>query len=123
MDHASILIVEDDGLIAMHMTEMLERVGYKVMAPEYSGENAVSRIRSGPIPDVILMDIGLSGEMDGIQTAQEIRKLARVPIIFLTAYSDDSRIRGARQISSYGYLLKPCMEHDLVNAIENALGR
>jgi CheY-like chemotaxis protein len=123
MKGASVLIVEDDGLIAMHLSETLEKAGYQVMSPENSGENAISRIGKGLNPDVILMDIGLSGKIDGIQTTREIRQICDIPVIFLTAYSNEARINEAKKISPYGYILKPCMEHDLVGAIEKALHR
>lgn len=121
MTRASILIVEDDGLIAMHLCETLEKAGYHVMNPENSGENAISRIGKGLCPDVILMDIGLGGKLDGIQTSREIRQIRDIPVIFLTAYSNEGCIAEAKKISPYGYILKPCMEHDLVGAIEKAL--
>ncbi len=123
MTNVSILVVEDDGLIAMHLTEILEKVGYMVMTPEWSGENAIDRIGKGLRPDVILMDIGLSGKLDGVQTAREIRRLHDIPIIFLTAYSEEKRIGEAIDVSPYGYILKPCMEQDLVAVIERALRR
>jgi len=119
---ASILVVEDDGLIVMHLTEMLEHAGYSVLSAEFSGENALARLKNPPLPDAILMDIGLCGRIDGIETARQIRALYDLPVIFLTAYSSEARIAEAKKVSP-SYVLKPCLENDLVAAIECSLGR
>ncbi len=107
----------------MHLSEVLEKAGYHVSTPEFSGENVINRLKTAPHPDVILMDIGLGGNLNGIETTRQIRQLYDIPVIFLTAYSDEARIAEAKEISPYGYILKPCIEQDLVAAIEHALGR
>jgi CheY-like chemotaxis protein len=116
-----IQIVEDEGLIALHLTEMLEKAGYRVPDPVYSGEMALTALEKSPKPDLILMDIGLAGSLDGIETAKKIRHQYPVPIIFLTAYSDRSRIEQAQEVSSFAYLIKPVSEEDLLAAIRDAL--
>jgi len=116
----SVLVVEDDGLIAMHLSEMLEHAGYTVLSAEFTGEHALARLENPPLPDVIIMDIGLSGKMDGIQAARQIRTKYDIPVIFLTAYSSEVRIAEAKEVSSF-YLFKPCLENDLETAIERAL--
>ena len=121
MPKASVLIVEDDGLIAMHLSEMLERAGYCVPDPEYSGEIALDHLKTRPRPDVILMDIGLGGKLDGIETAREIRRLYNIPVIFLTAFPQEDRITEAGEDSGCGYILKPCLEEEIVAAIGKAL--
>ena len=116
-----IQVVEDEGLIALHLTEMLEKAGYRVIDPVYSGEMALKALEKSPKPDLILMDIGLAGSLDGIETAKKIRQRYTLPIIFLTAYSDRSRIEEAKEISSSAYLTKPVSEEDLLAAIGDAL--
>jgi CheY-like chemotaxis protein len=117
-----IQIVEDEGLIALHLTEILEKNGYRITDPVSSGEMALLALEKSPKPDLILMDIGLAGSLDGIETAKKIRQRYTLPIIFLTAYSDRSRIEEAKEISSSAYLTKPVSEEDLLAAIRDALG-
>jgi len=121
LPHPSVLIVEDDGLIAMHLTEVLEKAGYDVMKPENSGEKAIARLQAPPYPDIILMDIGLNGKLDGIETARQIRKNYDIPIVFLTAYSDEERIVKAAEVSPYGYLIKPCTGDEILNTVKEIL--
>ena len=118
-----ILIVEDEGLIALHISEMLAHAGYEVLEPLPSGEEAIEYLTGTPHPGLILMDIGLAGKINGIETARRIRELADIPVIFLTAYSDQSRIREAAEVSPYGRLMKPFTERDLIAAVEAALLR
>jgi CheY-like chemotaxis protein len=118
-----IQIVEDEGLIALHLTEILERAGYRVTDPVSSGEMALQALEKAPKPDLILMDIGLAGSLDGIETAKKIRHRYSIPIIFLTAYSDKSRIEMAKEVSSTAFLIKPVIEEDLIRAIQRVLDR
>jgi CheY-like chemotaxis protein len=113
--------VEDEGLIALHLTEMLEKAGYRVPDPVFSGEMAIKALEKSPTPDLILMDIGLAGPLDGIETAKKIRHQYTIPIVFLTAYSDRGRIEQAKEVSSFAYLIKPVSEDDLLAAIRDAL--
>jgi len=122
MTEKIIQIVEDEGLIALHLTQMLKKAGYSVTDPFYSGEMALQALEKSPTPDLILMDIGLAGSLDGIETAKKIRHQYTIPIIFLTAYSDRSRIEQAKEISSsFAYLIKPVSNEDLLAAIRDAL--
>jgi len=123
MPGKSILIVEDEGLIALHLTEILEKAGYTLLQPESSGEKVIDHLATTAYPDLILMDIGLSGKLDGIETARRIRRVHDIPIIFLTAFSDEASMAKAKEVSPHGYLVKPCEEKDLIGAIEGALGR
>jgi CheY-like chemotaxis protein len=118
-----IQIVEDEGLIALHLTETLERAGYRVIDPVCSGEMALQALEKSPKPDLILMDIGLAGSLDGIETAKMIRHQYSIPIIFLTAYSDKSRIERAKGVPFTDFLVKPVIEEDLVTAIRRVLDR
>jgi DNA-binding response OmpR family regulator len=120
MTGEAVLIVEDEGIIALHLTELLEKAGYNIIGPEYSGETVVRMIETSP-PDLILMDVGLAGTIDGIETARQVRQRLPVPVIFLTAYFSE-RIRDRmREIAPEGYLTKPVMEAELLETIRKAL--
>ena len=116
-----IQVVEDEGLIALSLTEILEKNGYRITDAVNSGEMALKALEKSPKPDLILMDIGLAGSLDGIETAKKIRHQYTIPIIFLTAYSDRSRIGQAKEISSSAYVTKPVPEEDLLAAIRDTL--
>jgi CheY-like chemotaxis protein len=120
---ATILIVEDEGLIALHISEILAHAGFETPEPISSGEEALEYLRTFPLPDLILMDIGLSGEMNGIETARRIHKHSAIPVIFLTAYSDQNRIREAAEVSMFERIRKPFTEKDLISAVETALSQ
>ncbi len=121
MDRPSILVVEDDGIIALRSQELLTKHGYNVPCPLASGEDAIEYLSTGPHPDLILMDIGLMGQMDGIATARAIRQKHDIPVIFLTAYSNENRMAEARQISPYGYVIKPFVEPELLSTIRKVI--
>jgi CheY-like chemotaxis protein len=117
-----IMLVEDELITAMDIRRMLERVGYHVMATISSGEEAVSRARDIH-PDLIIMDIFLSQDMDGIEASDLITKEFDVPVIFLTANADTSTLKRADQIRHYGYLLKPIKLSDLNSIVTTAIQR
>ena len=121
MDRPSILVVEDDGIIALRSQELLTRNGYHVPCPIASGEDALEYLSTSAHPNLILMDIGLMGEMDGIETARAIRKKHDIPVIFLTAYSNEHRMAEAHKISPYGYIIKPFVENDLLFTIQKVI--
>lgn len=101
-----IILVEDEVITAMHMETQLKDVGYEVMHHVTTGENAIIRVKQNP-PDIILMDIGLAGELDGIEAASVIRSQFDTPIVFITGY-DNQNIRGrAEKCKPLGYLVKP----------------
>jgi len=121
MKGSSILVVEDDGIIALRSQELLTKNGYSVPCPFSSGEDLLEYLARAPMPDLILMDIGLMGALNGIETAREVRRRYHIPVIFLTAYSNEQRVADAREISPYGYIIKPFVEHDLLKSIEKVL--
>jgi len=123
MTDKSILVVEDDGLIALRISELLTKAGYNVRDPLPSGEEALEELASPPYPDLILMDIGLMGKLNGIETVRKLRERLDIPVLFLTAYSDDRRIAQAINLKAEGYILKPFGEKDLLLAVERALHR
>jgi len=120
---ATILIVEDEGLIALHISEILANAGYRVADLLPSGEDALEYLSKTPPPDLILMDIGLAGNMNGIETARRIREHSDIPVLFLTAYSDQIRIREAGEVSTFERIRKPFTEKDLIAAVETALSQ
>ena len=120
MPNEKILIVEDDNLISWEIKDILEHIGYRVPSVVISGEEALSAV--GKVrPDLVLMDIRIEGSMDGIETAKQIRKRHDVPIIYLTAHSDESTLERAKITEPHAYLLKPFNERDLHTSIEMAL--
>lgn len=119
---ARILIVEDELIIATNMNDLLERLGYCVLQVVSSGEEAII-IAEQDRPDLVLMDINLSGTLDGIQTATRIIAVSDIPIVYLTSHSQDEFIERAKLTHPFGYLIKPVKGKDLKVAIEMALYR
>ncbi len=116
----TIMIVEDELLVAMSIKTAMEGSGYKVIHMITSGEEAIRRTEEIP-PDIILMDIRLEGEIDGIEAASRIRSRYDIPVIFLTAYADKDILERAKMTEPYGYLIKPFEIRELHAAIEVAL--
>jgi len=122
MKKNNILIVEDDPITVLHLKEMLKLKGYGIIGPESDGLSAVeTAIREEP--DLILMDVIIGGEIDGIDTAMRIQSDLDVPVVYLTASTDDANLKRAQETDPYGYLIKPVKEYDLYSAIETALTR
>jgi signal transduction histidine kinase len=122
MKAATVLVVEDERVVAMHLRQQLSRLGYEVPAMATSGAQALKQI-TDLRPDVVLMDIHIEGRMDGIETASRIPLELRIPVIYLTAYSEEATLERARQTKPYGYLLKPFSERELHAAIQMVLER
>ncbi len=120
MEKTRILIVEDEAIIAMEVESQLQSLGYEVTSIVDTGEKALKKAEEEK-PDLILMDIRIKGEMDGIDTAEMIRKNFGIPVIFSTAYLDGERIERAKITMPFGYVLKPIQERDLKVTIEMAL--
>ena len=121
MTGEGILVVEDDGLIALHLTETLENAGYRVLGPAFSGESVLQDLTTSPLPDLILMDVGLAGSLDGIETAAQIRKRSSVPIIFITAYSTERMLDRMKDIRHNGIIHKPFDVGDLLALIQKTI--
>ncbi len=117
---AKVLVVEDDGIIGRHIQKSLERLGYEVVGVLLSGEEAVEKVVALN-PDLVLMDISLSGKMDGVQAAEMIHRQVNLPIIFLTAFADPQTLQRAKVTDPFGYLLKPFDEKILRITIEIAI--
>lgn len=120
MGNKKIIIVEDEGLVALKIKKDLERMGYDVVNIFASGEEALKGVEAVR-PDLVLMDIKLQGKLDGIKTAHHISKIYDIPVIYLTAHSEEEMLQRAKKTEPYGYLLKPVNEKELHMAMEIAL--
>lgn len=119
---AQVLIVEDERVVAMHLRQQLSRLGYRVAAMATAGFQALKQIEHHR-PDVVLMDIHIEGDIDGIETAARIPSDWAIPVIYLSAFSEESTLERARNTRPYGYLLKPFSERELHAAIQMVLER
>lgn len=120
MGKSRILVVDDERVVSLDIQAALKRLGYSVAGAAVTGEQSVDM--AGKLrPDLVLMDVKLQGEMDGIEAAERISRLFDVPVIFLTAYSDEDTLARAKMSGPFGFLLKPFEERDLHSAIEVAL--
>src|SRR3954454_19350992 len=119
---ARLLVVEDESIVAMDLADSLKQLGYVVVGVVSSGAAAVETAEAAR-PDLILMDIRLRGEMNGIEAARLIRESVDIPVIFLTAHGDAATLARTAVAAPYGYLVKPVDHRELQRAIEIALGR
>lgn len=122
MEQVRILIVEDEGITAMDISDQLENLGYVVLAFAFSAEEALHKTEELR-PDIVLMDIHLKGHMDGIEAAQHIRSRFDIPVIYVTAYADEATLQRAKMTEPFGYVIKPFEERTLRSAIETAIYR
>jgi PAS domain S-box-containing protein len=115
-----ILVVEDQRIIGKDIEQALYKLGYDVISVVQSGEAAVLKADE-TLPDLVLMDILLKGNMSGIEAAQQIKKRLDIPIVYLTAYNDEKTLKSAKLTEPYGYIVKPFSEGDLKVSIEISL--
>jgi two-component system cell cycle sensor histidine kinase/response regulator CckA len=115
-----ILVVEDERIVAEDIRRSLKKLGYEVCAVVSTGKDALRKVRQLQ-PDLVLMDIVLRMEMNGIQTAEKIHEMRDVPVIYLTAYADEETLERAKKTEPYGYILKPFEDRELQTTIEMAL--
>ena len=121
-EKARILIVEDESIIALDLQTSLQHAGYAIVGVASSGEEAIA-LAQHQQPDLILMDIRLRGQIDGIEAAQKIREQQSCPVVFLTAHTDSQTLDRAKLTDPFGYLTKPFDDHSLMTTIEIALAR
>ncbi|MFH2057655.1 MAG: response regulator [Pseudomonadota bacterium] len=120
MNNTKILIVEDEALIGAELSDNIMALGYRVTQTVNSGEKALASIKADR-PDLVLMDIQIKGDMDGIHVAEIIKADNGPPVIFLTAYLNDEFMNRAKIIEPFGYLIKPVDSRELHSTIEITL--
>lgn len=116
----NILVVEDESIVRKDIERSLIKLGYQVVAQADNGEKAIELARSTK-PDIALMDIQIKGDMTGIETAEIIKGELDIPVIYLTAFADDTTLSKAKLTEPHGYILKPFKEIDLHTTIEMAI--
>lgn len=116
---ARVLIVEDESIVALHLKLQLEKLGYTVTAVADSGPLALEQMGNEPA-ELVLMDININGPMDGVETA---RRINDVPVIYLTAFSEEATLARARTTKPFGFLIKPFSDRELHATIQMALKR
>jgi DNA-binding LytR/AlgR family response regulator len=122
MHKIRILIVEDEMLIAANIAMQLENYGYEIVGIIPRGEEAL-KVVANEQPDLVLMDINLKGEIDGIQTAIAMQKTGKIPVIYLTANTDDAHFNRAKATNPYAFISKPFKKLDLQHAVDLAVER
>jgi CheY-like chemotaxis protein len=120
MGKANILIVEDEGITGEYLALVLAKHGYSVAGVVPSGEDAVA-VATTTGPDLVLMDIKIKGEMDGIMAAKKITETTGIPIIYVSAYATDNVIARAMETNPCDYIVKPFTSRRLLGAVEKAL--
>jgi len=120
MSKNNILVIEDEAIFSKDIQQSLKKLGYNIVGSAATGEKAIV-LALETKPDLVLMDIMLKGDMSGIDAAEQIREKLSIPVIYLTAYADESTLAKAKVTEPYGYIIKPFKEVDLHTSIEMAL--
>jgi DNA-binding LytR/AlgR family response regulator len=120
MSKVNVFVVEDESIVSKDIQHSLKKIGYNVIGVSASGERAIELMKNVK-PDIVLMDIMLKGDMNGIDSADVIKREYGIPVIFLTAYADEATLAKAKISEPYGYILKPFKEIDLQTSIEMAI--
>ena len=115
-----ILIVEDEAIVAKNLANGLRKLDYTIVATVSSAEEAI-QLAGETDPDLVLMDIGLRGEVDGIEAADQIRAQFDIPVVYLTAYADDQTLQRAKVTAPFGYVVKPFRLEEVHSSIQMAL--
>lgn len=115
-----VLIVEDDMLLSLVEERMIVRLGYRVVGKAVSGEEAIEKVKN-LCPDVIVMDISLKGQLDGIETMNKIKTFSDVPVIYLSGNSDKHNMQRAKKTNFIDYLIKPVTVEELEKPLQKAM--
>jgi len=118
----NIFIVEDEWLVSLELQQRIKDLGYEIAGTSDNGDSAIKMILETK-PDLILIDINIKGNIDGIETARQVLVKYNVPIIYVTAYSDKTTLERAKITTPYGYIIKPVEERDLLISIEISLNK
>lgn len=122
MDPLKILVVEDEAMTAMLLQKIVKQLGHIFLGSMAKGEDAVLFVKKNEqMPDLILMDIQLAGEIDGIEAASRVKAAFNIPIIFATAFSNPEVIERAQKIKPNAYLIKPITRSELASAISSLI--
>lgn len=122
MTKANILVVEDEFIVARDIQQTLQRAGYEVVGVAASGAQALAKAKTATL-DLVLMDIMINGDQDGIETARQLRQQQNVPVVYLTANGDQSIIERAKTTEPIGFILKPYEEQELLRTVDIALNQ
>ncbi len=120
MLRTNVLVVEDENIVSKDIQHSLKKLGYNVVGAAATGEKALA-LAHEELPDIVLMDIRLKGNMNGIEAASKIKADLKIPVIYLTAYADEATLTKAKVTEPYGYIIKPFKEIDIHTSIEMAL--
>jgi CheY-like chemotaxis protein len=120
MVNKRIAVVEDEGIVAMDISKCLSSLGYEVVFVADSGEKAIENLVSMPA-DLILMDVELKGELNGLETAMIVKEKNNIPVVFLTAFEDETTLKKIGSITSDGFLVKPFEDEELKKTVERVL--
>lgn len=120
MPKTNVLVVEDESIVSKDIQHSLKKLGYNVVGAAATGEKAIELAQEFN-PDIVLMDIMLKGDMNGIEAAEQIRTTMNIPVIYLTAYADEGTLARAKVTEPCGYIIKPFKEIDIHTSIEMAI--
>lgn len=120
MGKTRIIIVEDNNIISLDLKHCLEQMNYEIISTIPNGEQAISQTFEMK-PDIKLMDVNLNGKVNGIEAAEKINSTLKVPILFISAYSDNDVMVKAKSRNYFGYLVKPYNKNELYKSIETLL--
>lgn len=120
MPSSKILVVEDEGIVSIDIRYILRQIGYPATEVAFSAEEALQKIQRYH-PDLVLMDIGLKGKLDGIEAAKILKEKYNIPVIFLTGYADKNTLTRSKSAEPIGYIVKPIDENELKNILAKAL--
>lgn len=118
----TVVIVEDDRLLSFVEGRILEMLGYRVLAKAVSGEEAIEKIEEHQ-PDVVVMDVSLKGDIDGIEAVNRIRSFTNVPVIYISGNADKQHIARAKKTGYIDYLIKPISSNDMVEVMDKAMNK
>jgi CheY-like chemotaxis protein len=119
---ANIMVVEDEGVVSIDIRNILKNAGYNIAAVAFQGMEAVQKAEQSN-PDLVLMDIGLKGEIDGIEAARRILDRFQIPVVFLTGFADEVTVTKAKEVNPSGFIIKPINEEDLKNTLDDVLSK